>query len=231
MGCRSVACRYFAGNEITGTSTVKRDRNRRKFLGIDLKIFPQSLFGLTVLAAVLFPANDLNAEDRWFLSVYGGQVSDTAFNEIIRFKTEFEDYYLAAVALGKEVWSYRKTLSLEAEGQIVQHFKGKEHQEFNAALNLRWLPFPWDDAIDTSIAFGSGISYATRDPEFEEKEADDNVTTQTMYYLMLEVAFALPGESHWGVFTRVHHRSSVFGLIDGVFAASNYVCAGIRYTF
>jgi len=210
---------------------MKKNLSRRKILRVNLTAIPKSLFCLTVLAAVLFAAKGTAAEDKWFLSIYGGQVSDTAFNEVIRFNTQFEDYYLAAVALGKELWFYRETLALEAEGQIVQHFKGKEHQEFNAALILRWLPFPWDDTIDTSIAIGNGISYATRDPEFEIKEADDNITSQTLYYLMLEIAFALPGESRWGVFTRVHHRSSVFGLIDGVFAASNYVCAGIRYKF
>jgi len=190
--------------------------------------------GLALLAAaaLVFVASDASgAGDRWFLSVYGGQLSDTAFNEVIRFNTQFENYYLAAVALGKELWSYRETLALEAEGQAVQHFEGKDHQEFNALLILRWLPFPWDNYIDTSIAFGNGISYATRDPEYEEKEADDNVTSQWLYYLMLEIVFSLPEEPSWAVFTRVHHRSSVFGLIDGVFAASNYVCVGLRYRF
>jgi hypothetical protein len=210
---------------------MKQNLFLQKISWFNFRAIPKALFYLTVLTVVLFTTNDSAAEDKWFLSVYGGQVSDTAFNEVIRLNTKFEDYYLAAVALGKELWSYQKALTLEAEGQIVQHFKGKEHQEFNAVLILRWLPFPWDDYLDTSIAFGNGISYATRDPEFEINEADDNVTSQTLYYLMLEIVFALPGESRWGVFTRVHHRSSVFGLIDGVFAASNYVCAGLRYSF
>lgn len=181
---------------------------------------------------MLLLAADVSAgEDGWFISVYGGQASDTAFNEVLRLKTRFEDYYLAAVALGKELGKYKNRVALEAEGQIVQHFKGKAQQEFNAALILRWLPFPWDDYLDTSIAFGNGLSYATRDPEFEEKTADGNETSQILYYLVAEVAFGLPGDSHWSVFTRVHHRSSVFGLIEGEFAASNYVCAGIRYRF
>jgi len=210
---------------------MQRHISGRKFSRGDLKIIPKALFYLTLSAAVLFTTSPSEANDDWFVSIYGGQVSDTAFNEVIRFNTKFEDYYLAAVALGKELWTDRKYLALEAEGQFVQHFKGKEHQEFNAALILRWLPFPWDDYLDTSLAVGNGISYATRDPEFEENEADDNVTVQTLYYLMLELVFALPGDSHWGVFTRVHHRSSVFGLIDGAFAASNYVCAGLRYKF
>jgi hypothetical protein len=209
---------------------MKRVLLQRSFLKCRLKGLGGSLLCFAC-AALLSMSTGAFAEERWFLSVYGGQLSDTAFNEIVRFNTDFEDYYLAAVAVGKELWSFRETLALEAEGQAVQHFEGKKHQEFNALLTLRWLPFPWDRYLDTSIGLGNGISYATRDPEYEEKEADDNVTSQWLYYLMLEVVFAPPGESSWGVFTRVHHRSSVFGLIDGVFAASNYVCAGIRYTF
>jgi hypothetical protein len=180
---------------------------------------------------MIFIHNNSAAQDKWFLSVYGGQVSDTAFNEVIRFNTKFEDYYLAAFALGKEIGCYRDTINFEVEGQIVKHLKGKEHEEFNAVFILRWLPFPWDEYIDSSIAFGNGISYATRDPEFEINEADDNITTQTQYYLMLELAFALPKLSVWSIFVRVHHRSSLFGLIDGAFAGSNYVCMGVRYSF
>lgn len=186
---------------------------------------------VAVLANTFMSGKPVEARDKWFFSLYGGQVSDTAFNEIIRFNTQFEDYYLAAVALGKELWSYRDTVALEAEGQVVQHFKGKAHQEFNAVLSLRWLRFPWNAYLNTSIAFGNGISYATRDPEFEEKEADDHITSQTLYYLMLEIAFALPSEPSWSIFTRIHHRSSVFGLIEGAFSASNYVCTGVRYRF
>ncbi len=186
---------------------------------------------MIIAAVMLLNAGAADVEAKWFVSVYGGQVSDTAFNEVVRFQTQFEDYYLAAVALGRELWSYKEVVAIEAEGQIVQHFKGKAHQEFNAALILRWLPFPWDDYLDTSLAIGNGLSYATRDPEFEIETADDNLTSQTLYYLMLEVVFSLARESKWGVFTRIHHRSSVFGLVDGAFAASNYVCAGIRYRF
>ncbi len=184
-----------------------------------------------VLAVMCVTTGTAEAQEKWFISVYGGQVSDTAFNEIIRFHTKFEDYYLAALTLGREFWSYKDKLALELEGQFVQHFEGKAHQEFNAALNLRWLPFPWDDYIDTSVAMGNGISYATRDPEFEIETADDNLTSQVLYYMMLEVAFSLGKQSDWTVFTRIHHRSSVFGLIEGTFAASNYVCAGLRYRF
>ena len=188
-------------------------------------------FWLIILAVMCVSIGSAEARGKWFFSIYGGQVSDTAFNEIIRFHTKFEDYYLAALTLGKEFWSYKEKIALEVEGQVVQHFEGKEHQEFNAALNLRWLAFPWDDYIDTSVAFGNGISYATRDPAFEIETADDNLTSQVLYYMMLEVVFGLGKESGWKVFTRIHHRSSVFGLIDGAFAASNYVCAGLRYRF
>jgi len=186
---------------------------------------------LIIALFVFLSGSKSEARDKWFLSVYGGQVTDTAFNEVVRFQTKYEDYYLVALALGRELWSYKEIITLEAEGQIVQHFEGKAHQEFNAVFNLRFLPFPWDDYIDTSIAIGNGISYATQDPEFEIEKADDNLTSQILYYLMLEIVFQLPKESRWGIFTRIHHRSSLFGLIDGVFAASNYVCVGVRYRF
>jgi hypothetical protein len=94
---------------------------------------------------------------------------------------------------------------------------------------FRWQPFPWDRYLDTSFAIGEGLSYATDDPEIETEKHDR--TSRVLNYLMLELAVAVPQQPRWTLFGRVHHRSGVFGLFDGVTGGSNVVGAGIRYTF
>jgi hypothetical protein len=188
-----------------------------------------------MMLAVVFVisiSENSSAEDGYFLSLYGGQVSDTQFNAIIRGIVDFKDYYLVAGALGKELMVWKDRIGIEVEGQIVKHINGSEHWEFNPLLTLRWLHFPWDQTLDTSFAWGNGLSYATEDPEFEvEESSHGNKTSQVLYYFMVEWVFAFPDVPQWRVFSRIHHRSSVFGLIDGIMAGSNYVTLGLRYAF
>ncbi|MCK5614995.1 hypothetical protein KAR91_74725 [Candidatus Pacearchaeota archaeon] len=193
------------------------------------KIF--CLIAITSLFVISI-AEKSGADDGYFLSLYGGRVSHTPFNAIVRGILNFKDYYLVAGALGKELAVYKDKVGIEMEGQIVKHIEGKEHWEFNSVLTLRWLPFPWDKKVDTSFAWGNGFSYATDKPEFEvEDSSHNNETSQVLYYFMAEMDFALPDVSKWHVFSRIHHRSSVFGLIDGIMAGSNYVTFGVRYHF
>jgi hypothetical protein len=173
-----------------------------------------------------------DADDDYFLSLYSGQASDTQFNAIIRGIVDYKDYYLVAGTLSKELGVYKDKIGIEAEGQIVKHIIGQVHWEFNPVLTLRWLPFPWDDTIDTSFAWGNGISYATQEPVFEiEESSRTDETSQWLYYFMVEMAFVLPDKPNWSFFSRIHHRSSIFGVIDGLMTGSNYVTFGIRYYF
>ena len=176
-------------------------------------------------------AADRKTHDQWFASVYVGKFSDTAFNQIIRFDTEFESAYVHVLSVGKELGVYKDTIQFEWEMQASKHTGRQDHEEINGAFTLRWLPFFWDDYLDTSFAFGNGVSYATKDPELEIRDADDNKTTQWLYYFLVELAVGVPKFDAWDLFLRIHHRSSVFGAISGLTTGSNFVGLGLRYRF
>jgi hypothetical protein len=95
----------------------------------------------------------------------------------------------------------------------------------------RWTRFPWDDVLDTSVAFGQGVSFASKVPEVEPRADRDEESRRLLNYLMVEVALAPPGDSRWSAVTRIHHRSGVFGLYGGVNGGSNFVGLGVRYRF
>ncbi len=169
--------------------------------------------------------------DQWFASYYVGQYSDTAFNEIIRFNTELESSYVHVLSVGKELGVYKDIIQYELEGQVSKHDGGQDHEEINGVFTLRWLPFWWDNYLDTSFAFGNGLSYATEDPPLEIRDSDDDETSKWLYYFLVEMAFGVPKSTNWDVFMRIHHRSSVFGAINNVTAGSNFVGLGLRYRF
>ena len=111
---------------------------------------------------------------------------------------------------------------------MVKHFKMQEHYEFNIALIYRWLKFPWDHIIDTSLAIGDGFSYALEKPKIELAK---HKTSKLLNYLLVEIALLVPGYRRWEVFTRIHHRSGVYGLINDIKGGSNFVALGLRCHF
>lgn len=174
---------------------------------------------------------DANAQSggNWAVTVYGARLTDGDLDDTVTFDSDFEDAWLAAVALSRKFYSFRGILDLELEGQVVKHFEDQDHWEFNSLLIYRWLPFPWDEYIDTSFAVGTGLSYATEIPDIESKNHSD--TSRFLAYLLFEAAFALPDFPQWSIVARIHHRSGAFGTFNGVDGASNAWGAGIRYCF
>jgi len=189
---------------------------------------------------LLFSVTDVSADSgegeyspkdfKWGLSVYGGILFQDSLDEITKGTPKIREHsYILAVALAKEIWRFRDLFGFELEGQTVKHFDEMNHWEFNGLLVARWRLFPWDKYLDTSFAIGDGISYATEVPEIEEEKDSD--AGKWLNYLMFELTFGLPQYQKWDVLFRIHHRSSVRGLIGARDAGSNFFCAGIRYNF
>ncbi len=139
-------------------------------------------------------------------------------------------FKFAAVTAGEKIGNLFGRIDFELEGQVVKHLAGQHHWEFNALAIARWLRFPWNDIIKTSFAVGEGLSLATETAVYEEKYHDEK-TNKFLNYVMFEFDFALPHEHRWSLVTRLHHRSGVFGLFNGVYGATNAFGLGIRYHF
>jgi hypothetical protein len=186
------------------------------------------VFLLTALMLLAGSYSQATAGGDRHVSLFGGRACYDTLRDVLA-DTEYVDSYISALIVGKDLTEYKHYLRLEGEGQIVKHWGLQDHFEFNALLVLRWQAFPWDRYLDTSFAIGEGLSYATNDPEIEVEKHDR--TSRLLNYLMFELAVVVPQHPQWTLFGRVHHRSGVFGLFDGMNGGSNVVGAGIRYTF
>lgn len=184
---------------------------------------------LAVLACgpVPFCAGD---EREWMATVYTGVVTSNNLQEIASFSGDYDDSYgLVVLALGRRLGTWREKVDLEWEGQVGKHFGDQTHLEFNGLLAARWLPFPWDRTLDTSFAFGAGLSWATEEPQ-SEQEAHGK-TNRLLGYLLFEFEFDPAPESPWSVVLRTHHRSGAGGLFDDVRGASNALGIGVKCRF
>ena len=185
------------------------------------------LFGL--MLSTLAVAEEANETD-WAVTAYGAVLSSEGIEDVLALSADYDDdYRLAAIALSRGIDEEFQNIDLEWEAQLVKHVSGQDHWEVNGLVVGRWLPFPWDSTVDTSLAFGAGLSYATDLPEFEQANQDN--ANELLAYLMLELELKPPGSEHWSLVVRVHHRSGAYGLFDDVEGASNALGVGFKYRF
>jgi hypothetical protein len=191
--------------------------------------FMLRLMAILLLTWIFCATGGGAAESRRFVSLYAGRYSDTVFVDNLQFQHDFESSDVLVFSIGRQVGRYRELIDLELEGQVAAHWGRQNHQEINFAFTLRWLPFPWDRFVDTSFAFGNGLSYATADPSIEAENADNGRTAQWLYYILAEWAFGL--DDSWELFWRIHHRSGVYGRMADNNAGSNFIGLGLRLRY
>lgn len=101
--------------------------------------------------------------------------------------------------------------------------------EFDPYIGFRWANLPWNNYVNTSLAIGEGVSYATSVPSLEKRDNDN--TKRLLNYLMLEATFAAPSYPRLQWVARIHHRSGAYGLYHAGNTGSNDIGLGIRYLF
>lgn len=139
------------------------------------------------------------------------------------------EFRLVGIGISRGLGRIINPVGFEVEGQLVHHIAGSDNWEANGLVVFRWLPFPWDKFVDTSFAFGPGISVASETPYYENLHFPN--TSRVLMYILWELEMFLPQVSNWRLVGRLHHRSGAYGTFNGVYAGSNYVGLGIKYTF
>lgn len=183
--------------------------------------------GLVALL-VLASAGPAGADEKlWALTLFGGQYSGSKLLELGG-GANFKDSYTGGLAVSYQFIDLGPHIRWELEGQVLKHFGEQEHVEFVGSINARWITFPWNRYLDTSFAFGGGLSVSSEVPVLEKRDPDNSDAGTLLHYLLIEAAFGLPG-SPWSVVARVHHRSGIFGIFSH--SGSNVLELGLRYRF
>jgi len=169
----------------------------------------------------------------WSTTIFAGRFFHDHLTDILGgsvfTERNFMDSHVVTFSVGKELTRWGRVVAWEAEGQFGTHFGYQDHEEFNAALVARWLPFPWDGVVNTSFAIGEGLSYASERP-YTEGVFRNRTGRHYLNYLFVELDFSLPNVPAWSLVSRVHHRSGVFGVY-GTREGSNFVGFGLRRRF
>ena len=126
----------------------------------------------------------------------------------------FQNQYILALNMTKTVWrSQSLPLSLEVDGMVGQQFGQATLNEVAVAPVLRWSGFPWNHLLQTDLRVGPvGISYTTDVGPFER--GTEGRGSRWLNFLLLELAVSRPQDKSREVFVRLHHRCTVYDLIN-----------------
>ncbi len=185
---------------------------------------------LLLLSVVLIPFEAFATE--YYLTLYGGKYSDNKLGHVLLSKpVDFIDAYLGVVALSRGFAFESPAHQWELEAQLGKHYRGQRHWEFNIAALYRWQRFPWQALLRTTLAIGNGLSYATQTPPLEAASQSNVGATRLLNYVVVEMTVAPPEVTAWSLLVRVHHRSGVYGLFDGVEGGSNVITVGAKFHY
>lgn len=172
-------------------------------------------------------------EKGWNASLFAGLLTTENNSDFFTGKTKFEKSYPIGVGVGKQITPILDDqLDFEMESQLVQHTGRQTHQEFQPFVFIfRWLDFPWNDSLKTSLAVGDGLSVATEKPKLEVKKRGKKKSNAPLNYVLIELTFANPDTPEWDAFLRYHHRSGMFGTYNNTWDASTAFMLGVKRHF
>ena len=177
--------------------------------------------------------------------VFGGVASETNFAEILYspWTVELNDIGVIGASYSHRLGTVNELaggfglgrigddFTIETEAGTSFRFGDESLGEAWAALYLRYDGLSWNDAVYTTIAVNTGLSVLTDISKFEEGRDSKGRSSVLLHYLGPEFTFADPENKDLELVLRLHHRSGVFGLFDGVVSGSTFLSAGIRVRF
>ena len=146
--------------------------------------------------------------------------------------TPTEDRILG-LAAGHALGWIGDSLSLEVEGQVVRHYGRGDFWELGTTLVARWQGVALPDWLGGAQlldgwSIGIGPSVTTEIPPLE---ADRGRFSHVLNQLMVELLAPVPEDAPVQPVARIHHRSGIFGLINGIVGGSDYIGQGLQFRF
>ena len=135
------------------------------------------LFVLSVLMIqCVILRSEAHAEDNhaWYVAGFAAALTVEDTSDIFTGQLDFADTYVFGGAVGKTLGHITDDLAVGAEVIVAKHTGEQSLWEFDGAVYLSWLTFPWQDTLRTSFSLGVGPSYSTKVPPLERARHGDD---------------------------------------------------------
>jgi len=188
---------------------------------------------LLLYILLMIPFCAYGDESDWSVGGYAGQYYNSEPAGLLTNENAtFLNQYLVAITASKTIWRAQALpLSLEIDGMLGYQFGTSSLAEIAIAPVLRWSSFPWKKILQTDIRFGPlGYSYTSSIGPFERGLSGNG--SRTLNFLLIEFDFSLPQIKSKEVFIRLHHRCSVYDLLNDYGAnGEDFLVLGYRRYF
>ena len=174
----------------------------------------------------------VNDDRKWAVSFFYGFASvdsDMYYAPKAWWDGSFREEAFAGGAVSYNVVRFLRHFTLEAELGYGHRFGVGAHEGWAAAY-VRYDNFPWNHVLRTTFAASVGVDYVSELP-ISERGDGTNPTSKLLHYFSPEITLALPNSPQHEMVFRLHHRSGVFGLFNGVRGGADAFTVGYRYRF
>jgi hypothetical protein len=123
-----------------------------------------------------------------------------------------------------------RDFTVDAEIGGGYRFGDTDSLEAWGAFYLRYDGFPWRNRLYTAFGLSTGLHWLDTLPEAETGTAarPEPNRSKWLHYFSPELVFSLPDTPRDEVVIRYHHRSGMFGHMNGVWEGSNVLMAAWR---
>jgi len=91
--------------------------------------------------------------------------------------------------------------------EIVDENGRSPFLDFNASVTVRWIDFPWNDRIKTSLAMGLGLSYSEKVYLMDIQRHEDESRSHLKFNWPIQMTFALPDNPDHQLMLFIVHQS------------------------
>ena len=191
-----------------------------------------SLLWFILFGFLTLPSSVFAEEFDWSIGAYVGKYYDSEPAGWINGRANYLEQHMVALTASKTLWrSQSLPLSLEIDGMLGQQFGVASLTEIAVVPVLRWSSFPWKDTLQTDLRLGPlGVSYTSSISSLER--GPNGKGSQTLGFLVIELAFSRPSKKSEEFFMRLHHRCAVYDRINDYGAnGEDYFSLGYRHRF
>lgn len=175
--------------------------------------------------------NSAPAEKPWHADIWYGALNPGDFTGIITdpASTTMEDEQIIGFTFGRKLFDLGYGLDFGI-GVLGAHRIDEGGYEVGLPITFTFNGFPWRDRLPTKLSVAVGPSFITKITPTEKRKDDDNQGSKLLNMFSPEIEIGVP-DTDWSGFFRLHHRSGIFGLVDGVSGGSTYLTFGLRRRF
>ena len=168
----------------------------------------------------------------WSIGAYGGRYYDSEPAGWTQGRANYLDQYLVALTASKTLWrSETLPMSVELDGMLGQQSGIASLTEIAVVPVLRWSSFPWRNLLQTDLRIGPiGASYTSSVSPLERGR--EGKGSQTLSFLVIELAVSSPNKPSEEFFARLHHRCTIYDLLNDYGAnGEDFFAIGYRHRF